>query len=113
MPLTVETLEMEARMHDRSDEQLEKIEERLAQTATRGEVIELRKEINGSFGELRSEIAEMRSEMVGGLAEMRSSFDRRFEKVDDRFERLIHALLAGAIAIAVALIGVIGALLVS
>ena len=87
MALTVEALEMEARMHDRSDEQLEKIEERLAQPATRGEV------------------AELRSEMVSGFAEMRSSFDRRLERLEGRFDRLNFILITSAIGIILALVG--------
>jgi hypothetical protein len=87
MPVTGEMLEMEARMHDRSDEQIGKIEERLAQTATRGEV------------------AELRSEMVSGFAEMCGSLDRRLERLEGRFDRLNYILITSAIGIIVPLVG--------
>ncbi|HET7509444.1 MAG TPA: hypothetical protein VFJ65_04265 [Solirubrobacterales bacterium] len=71
----METLEMEARMHDLSNEQFGTLEERLAQTATRGDVTELRSEIKESSAELRKEIkesaAELREEMKESAAELR------------------------------------------
>jgi transcriptional regulator of heat shock response len=114
------TLEMEARMHDLSDEQLGRIEERLAQTATRGEVTELRKEIKQSSAELRKEMvessaelrkeikessAELRSEMVRGFAEIHSGFDRRLETLEERYYRLNYTLITGAIGVIITLIG--------
>jgi tetrahydromethanopterin S-methyltransferase subunit G len=45
--------------------------------------------------------ADLRTEMREGFAQM----DARFDKIDDRFERMQQALFAAAVAIIVALIG--------
>jgi hypothetical protein len=47
------------------------------------------------------------------LDHLEGRVDEGFKRMDGRFDKLNHTLLAGATAIVVALIGLIGALLVS
>jgi hypothetical protein len=60
--------------------------------------------LDDGFARLDGDIRELR----GDVKDLRGEMNARFDKIDARFETLSQILIGGAIAIVVALIGLIG-----
>lgn len=69
--------------------------------------------IDSAFGELRQELREFRGEMVAEMRALRTELHGDMAALRDDFHDLRKQALTAAVAIIVALIGVIGAVLVS
>lgn len=82
-------------LNEKVDKGFERTERAIAET--KAEIAKTQTEMREGFVRVDGEIKELRREMYTG-----------FDKMNDRFDRLSQILIGGAIAIVVALIGLIG-----
>lgn len=66
---------------------------------------DLNAKVDRGFAETKAEMREGFARVDGDIRELRTEMNARFEKVDERFDALNRALLAFAVAIIAALIG--------
>ena len=74
---------------------------------------DLNKKVDDGFAETKAEMREGFGRIDRDVKELRGEMNERFDKIDARFEALGQILIGGAIAIIVALIGVIATLIVA
>ena len=82
--------------------------------ATQADTAEWRAATKADLADMRADMTEWRDVMRADIAALRSETRQRIERVEDglnavnrRMDRLLHALLAGFLAVAAALVGVI------